>query len=156
MPAGVTPSCGAEERALFVSLRSRLALTSAGLSLAVLILLFGVSYATLEGFLEANAVATTRHNLQIVLDGLDAEVAQLRQVMSGLAVNAPIQAFLGAPGDEASDRAKKLAAFDVVRNSLYGSTRNLFLNKLIIVDRWGRSIQTGSVPGHWSDAERTT
>jgi len=139
---------------LFVSLRSRLALTSAGLSLVVLILLFGVCYATLEGFLEANAVATTRHNLQIVLDGLDAEVAQLRQVMSGLAVNSPIQAFLAAPGDEASDRAKKLAAFDVVRNSLYGSTRNLYINKLIIVDRWGRSIQTGSVPGHWSDAAR--
>ena len=135
------------------SLRTRLTLSSVGISLTVLLLLFSVSWITLGRFLEANNVATTRHNLQIALDILDREVASLRQLMSWFTVNAQVQDFISSPGEaEPLERKKKLAAYEVIRSALYSNTLYAYMNKLIIVDRHGRAIQMGSVPGHWSDA----
>lgn len=135
------------------SLRTRLTLSSVGISLTVLLLLFSVSWITLGRFLETNNVSTTRHNLQIVLDILDREVASMEQLMSWFAVNAQVQDFVGAPREaESVERKKKLAAYEVIRSALYGNTLYSYVNKLIIVDKHGRAIQMGSVPGHWSDA----
>lgn len=136
------------------SLRARLTLSSVGISFAVLLLLFVVSYVSLERFLETSNAATTRHNLQIAMDVLDHEIATLRQMMSWFSVNGPLQDFVASPREnEEAERRKKLAAYEVLRSALYGNTLYASMNKLIIVDRHGRSIQMGSVPGHWSDAE---
>jgi two-component system sensor histidine kinase YesM len=139
---------------MFSSLRTRLALASVGISLAVLTLLFIVSYASLGRFLEDSNVATTRHNLRIALDVLDYEIVALRQLMSWVAVSNPVQNFVASPrSSEADERRRSLAAFDVLHSSLYGNSLSSFLHKFVIVDRHGRAIQMGNVPGHWSDGK---
>lgn len=139
---------------MFSSLRTRLALSSVGISLAVLTLLFIVSYASLGQFLEDSNVATTRHNLRIALDVLDYEIVALRQLMSWVAVSNPVQNFVASPrSSEADERRRSLAAFDVLHSSLYGNSLSSYLHKLVIVDRHGRAIQMGNVTGHWSDGQ---
>jgi len=136
------------------SLRSRLVLSSAGLSLAVLALLLAVSYASIDRFLEDSNRATTLHNLQIALDVLDYEVVTLKQLMAWVAVSTPVQNFLTLKeSDEAGDRRRLLAAHEVLHSALYGNVLSLDLRKFLVVDRRGRALQLGSVPGHWSDGE---
>lgn len=139
---------------MFASLRTRLALSSVLISVAVLALLFLVSYLSLGKFLEDSNVATTRHNLRIAMDVLDHEIAALRQLMSWIAVNTQVQDFTASPrSGEATERRQKLAAYNVLHSTLYGNTLYNWMRKFILVDRHGRAIQMGSVPGHWSDGE---
>lgn len=140
---------------MFSSLRVRLVLSSVGLSLAILTLLFAVSYVSLDRFLEDSNVATAHHNARIAMDVLDYEVTTLRQLMSWLAVSGPLQNFLTLKEEnEEAERRRILAAYDVLHSALYGNILSSDIRKFIIVDSRGRSIQMGNVMGHWSDAAR--
>jgi len=135
-------------------IKLRLILYRLALAVAVLASLIAVSFVSLRGFLKESLAESTSYRLRIAMDYLDRDVDRLVQIANWATVSEDVVAFVEASdGDPASMKSKSLDAFYSLRDALLASGLDAYVDKFIVAGDDGRTIQLGSVQGHFSDVE---
>jgi two-component system, sensor histidine kinase YesM len=135
-------------------IESRLILYSLGLALLFLACLVGVSFFTLRGFLKANLRETTSYRLRIAMEYIDRDVDRLVQVLDWSTVSDDVVDYLSASGaDESALKLKALAAYYPLRDAVFSSGLDAYVDKFIVSGGAGRTVQLGLVQGDRGDVE---
>ena len=136
----------------FSSLRARLILYSASLTLIVLISLIVVSFVTLRDFLRESLMAGSRYQLRVAMDHIDRDMDRLAQLVNWCSVEDDVAAFVSSHDRVGGERMlKAMSAYRTVRDAVYANGVDGYVDKLIIGGFGGHSIQFGLVPGHVGD-----
>jgi len=134
------------------NLRSRLLLLNVLVTLITLSILTAVSFSAFRNFQKRQIGQTVYTNLQITMDSIDRNYKLLNNMLGWLSINAEILAFVDASDVYPQDlKFKSIRAYNLMRNALYSNGLSDYINKLVILDKTGHSIQFGNVLGHPSD-----
>jgi two-component system, sensor histidine kinase YesM len=137
------------------SVKSRLIIYSLGLAALFLACLIGVSFFTLRGFLKANLRQTAGYRLRIAMEYIDRDADRLLQIMNWSTVSDDVGVYLSAsPRSESSLRSKSLAAYYSLRDAVFSSGLDAYVDKFIVAGADGRTIQLGLVQGNRDDVPR--
>lgn len=138
------------------TLRSRLLFLNVSVTVITLIILFGVSYSSFRNFQRRSVQQTVYTNLQITMDSIDRNMGLMKNMLDWFTLSDEVLAFLSATDRYPNDmKFKSMTVYNNVRNVIYSNGLSEFVNKLLIGDFEGHSIQFGSVDGHYSDYARS-
>lgn len=134
------------------SLRARLILYSASITLFVLISLIVVSFITLREFLRESLMSGARYQLRVAMDHIDRDMDRLAQLVNWCSVEDDVAAFVSSTDRYPNDRTfKSMSAYFTVRDAVYANGVDGYVDKLLIGGFDGHSIQFGLVPGSVGD-----
>lgn len=137
---------------MFKKLRSSLLFYSISTTLVALIIVVSISYSTFRNLMEHNISETVYNKLQIVADNIDLNLELVDSMIEWFALNGEIIAFINTSDDYPDSlKFKSIAAYNIIRNSIYTNGLHPYINKVLIGSSRGNFIETGLINGNGSD-----
>ena len=138
------------------TLRSRLLLLNITVTAATLVILFGVSYSSFRNFQRRSVRQAVHTNMKITMDSIDRNMGLVRNMLDWFTLSDEVLAFMSASERYPNDmKFKSMTAYNNVRNVIYSNGLSGFVDKLLVGDLRGHSIQFGIAAGHFSDYARS-
>lgn len=139
------------------TLKSKILFYSFGITVVVLLLVIAICLTNFNTLVKLNKIQTINHNLRISMDHIESRVSSVMNIAYWSSVNSYISAFITASDMYPNDlRYKKIAAYNALRNHVYGLGVDRYINKIIIYSTNGNYIQFGLVYGAPSDIQTCT
>jgi two-component system sensor histidine kinase YesM len=134
------------------SLRFKIALYSLSITFSILAVTIGLSYRAVQSFLIHNLIEATHYRLRIAMDSIDGNMHRIGAMADWASLNHEIMNFVLEPPENAgAKRLDAIIAHRSLRDSMYAGGYDKYIDKILIGDLAGESIQVGLVNGHADD-----